>query len=67
MQVFVDDPIIAVAGTFKERRDLLTMLLLLWAVLGFKFSWKKGQLGAKVEWIGAELWSQDLSLGTQNI
>ena len=55
MQVFVDDPVIAVAGMLKERRDLFTMLVLLWAILGFSPSWKKGQLGAKVEWMVAEL------------
>jgi hypothetical protein len=55
MQVFVDDPVIAVAGTRDERYTLITMLLLFWAALGFRFSWKKGQLGATVQWIGAEL------------
>ena len=53
IQIFVDDPATAVAGSLDTQRHLVGLLLLLWSVLGLKVNWKKGQFGKKVDWIGA--------------
>ena len=54
-QTYVDDPAGAVwARTREERTILITIFLLTFQVMGFKFSWKKGQRGRKVDWIGGE-------------
>jgi len=55
IQTFVDDPAGVVAGrTRGERSKLFTILLFFWACVGFRLSWRKGQRGASIEWIGAE-------------
>ena len=53
IQVFVDDPAVAIAGDESKRRRLAGMLLLIWAALGLQINWGKGQHGRSVEWIGA--------------
>ena len=54
-QTCMDDPAGAArARTREERTILITIFLLIFRVLGFRFSWKKGQRGKKVDWIGSE-------------
>ena len=48
---FWDDPIFI---AFGQRLRLFTVVLLIWAALGFDLSCKKGQKGPRVEWIGGE-------------
>ena len=54
IQCFVDDPAIAVRGDQATRRKLLSFVLLLWALLGFQFQWKKGSRGRSITWIGVQ-------------
>ena len=63
IQVYVDDPAIAVAGnTRQERARRVALLLLLWTVLGMDISWSKGQFGPSVQWIGAQITAQPKSV-----
>ena len=55
LQIFVDDPAIATRGTPEVRAWNLGILLLFWAVLGFRFNWPKAHRGQTVPWIGAQL------------
>eukprot|EP00971_Amphidinium_carterae_P261317 5184127-Amphidinium_carterae.1 len=56
LQVFVDDPFLAVVGTsHADRARKLCLVFLLWASMGFGLAWHKAQYGVKVEWIGASL------------
>jgi hypothetical protein len=52
LQCFVDDPILAVAGSEATRRRTMIAVVLWWAALGTKLSWAKIACGKSVEWIG---------------
>jgi len=54
-EIYVDDPLMAVAGTAPRRQKLLTMALLTLDVLNFPLAWEKGIRGSTVVWIGAQL------------
>ena len=53
---YVDDPLAAVLGTEEERRMMTTLMVLIWAALGFKLAFSKDQHGTQVTWIGGTLW-----------
>eukprot|EP00971_Amphidinium_carterae_P194681 3863413-Amphidinium_carterae.1 len=56
LQIFVDDPFLAVVGTSEEdRARKLCLVFLLWASMGFNLAWHKAQYGKSVDWIGASL------------
>ena len=55
LQCFVDDPIIAVRGSWRDRNLRLAAILLLWCALGFRLSWAKASRGTSVSWIGGTL------------
>ena len=40
---YVDDPLAAVLGTEEERRMMTTLMVLIWAALGFKLAFSKGR------------------------
>ena len=52
MQVYVDDPILTAAGSHEQSRWLFTVVLLFWAALGFKLSWKRRpeRLKSRTDW-----------------
>ena len=49
---YVDDPLAAVRGTTAERKLNMTIMILVWAALGFKLAFAKGQAGRTISWIG---------------
>ena len=53
LQIFVDDPILTLAGPSKGKRRLATRFLLWAAVCGYPLAWAKAAGGPKVVWIGA--------------
>ena len=55
LQVFVDDPLVALCGNESEQRRELAILLWWWLACGLSMSWKKGSAGSCVEWIGTEI------------
>ena len=55
VELYVDDPIIALYGTPAERRRELAIILTWIVVLGYRLSWKTAARGATVEWIGAQV------------
>ena len=52
-QLYVDDPILACAGTEQSRTRSFARVVLVWLSLGARFAWQKARLGKSVEWIGA--------------
>ncbi|CAK9014935.1 unnamed protein product [Durusdinium trenchii] len=60
LQLYVDDPIITVAGTATQRNRAMAATIVLWAVLGVRLAYRKAARGSAVTWIGAELSLHDL-------
>ena len=56
-EVYVDDPLMATAGTQAQRDSTFTIALLVLQASGFPLAWGKGVLGKSVTWIGAQLTS----------
>ena len=54
MEVYVDDPIMALRGTEEVARHHAALAILGWSVLGVPLAFKKGQFGQTAEWIGAQ-------------
>ena len=52
MQAYEDDPMLIAAGSREQRLRFFTAVLLFWAALDFDLSWKEGQTGPRVAWIG---------------
>ena len=55
LSIFVDDPLLAVAGDEGKRELIILRVLCLWSALGLQAAWDKAQRGKRVQWIGAEL------------
>ena len=55
MHCFVDDPIGSIRGDSTTRKIAVTTMVLCWEALGFGLSYRKGQLGSSVVWIGGKL------------
>eukprot|EP00971_Amphidinium_carterae_P332078 6466028-Amphidinium_carterae.1 len=53
LRVYVDDPLVAVAGPPCLASYRFGLLLLLWQSFGFDLSWAKGGWGRSLCWIGA--------------
>ena len=53
LQIYVDDPVIAVAGSKDVRDHSLALILVFWISCGARLAWKKAALGPTVKWIGA--------------
>ena len=68
---YVDDPLAVTIGTAAVAKQRFAMMILLWRVLGFKLSIKKGAFGQKVAWIGLEFQATDsevkATIGTKKI
>ena len=56
---YVDDPLAAIRGTDADRRMFAAIVVLVWAALGFKLAFSKGQLARIVTWIGGTLHIED--------
>ena len=55
IQIYVDDPAVAVAGaTAKQRTWVAARILLVWMAVGAKLAWHKAEFGKQVQWIGAQ-------------
>ena len=61
LQVYVDDPALALVGTWERRVRLLSRALLWAAVLGLPIAWDKAYAGNSIVWGGAKI-----SLGVGN-
>ena len=55
LQVFVDDPIVALRGTSEQIEDMAAKILILWRIMGLEIAWKKGSLSHSTDWIGAKV------------
>ena len=55
LQIYVDDPAFAAAGTQAEREECIAVFLLWLAVLGFPIAWDKAYAGRSIEWGGANI------------
>ena len=54
IETYVDDPIIALAGTPSQRIGAATALLVFWNCLGCELAWDKAEFGNTVMWIGVQ-------------
>lgn len=54
LQVYVNDPVVVVAGSQMERSRLIARTLVLWAALGARIALHKAARGTSVKWIGAQ-------------
>ena len=55
LHVYVDDPVVCVGGTPRERRRHLATLVLLWRCINLELAFEKGSVGRAVDWIGVHL------------
>ena len=55
MATYVDDPLTALVGSRPRRLRNLSLLLLTFGALGIQLSWKKGDRGTKLTWIGVQM------------
>ena len=49
-EIYVDDPLVAVTGSKRQRTRLFTIAALALAVLGFPMAWSKAVVGCDVTW-----------------
>ena len=56
---YVDDPLAVVMGDTTTRKTTMAMMVLVWESMGFRLSYKKGQRGRTVDWIGGTLTLND--------
>ena len=54
-QVFVDDPWVALSGSPDQCARMTAVLVIVWRILGVGLAFGKGQLGDRVNWIGASI------------
>ena len=59
-QIYVDDPLVTVAGTLGERSHMLAVTLAWLSLIGIPLSWSKVHINNRVEWIGAVISSDHL-------
>jgi hypothetical protein len=55
VQVYVDDPLLTIAGKPKDRLLNFRIAILWWCVAGLELAWTKLAHGKEVEWVGAML------------
>ena len=61
-QLYLDDPLLVVAGTAEQRRYLIAMYFLTVRMLGISMAWHKTARGLELVWIGV-LFRLDLEKG----
>ena len=52
---YTDDPLATMLGDQHSINHYVSVLILVWRVLGFKLAFKKGQLGNAVCWVGYDI------------
>jgi hypothetical protein len=55
LQTFVDDPCFVITGTRSCIDAVVATMIMVWRCLGFPSSYREGQMGTSVTWIGANL------------
>ena len=55
LQIFVDDPILVVAGDVGERQEMIGLFIFVLRFVNLKLAYHKGQYGQSVDWIGTTL------------
>ncbi len=55
VQVYVDDPLVALKGSTASRLQELCLILLWVSLVGLRIAWSKLGLGSSANWIGATL------------
>eukprot|EP00972_Heterocapsa_arctica_P050697 7452811-Heterocapsa_arctica.AAC.1 len=53
MQIYVDDPLLAVLGNRQQRDRTFAVIIVTWLALGFNLSFAKAARGRSVTWVGA--------------
>ena len=52
MQTYVDDPGTTIGGVQRDRRRIITLMVLALRAINVRLAFRKGQLGVDVAWIG---------------
>ena len=55
MQLYVDDPCVAIRGTPAQRRRIRCIVVVTWAIFGLPLAFHKARCGSAVVWIGCQL------------
>ena len=55
MQVFVDDPWLALLGSTSQTDRMTAVIIVVCRILGVGLAFAKGQVGGSINWIGATL------------
>ena len=71
MQLYVDDPLIALRGSKRMRKRMAVKFVAVFLVLGVGLAFSKAQLGHTVTWIGVEFaiqpWELTLSIPLEKL
>ena len=62
LQIYVDDPLLAVRGSKSCRRLLAARFVAVLTLLGFRLAFDKAQFGQCVTWIGVQIHIKGLSV-----
>ncbi len=55
MGTFVDDPIVAIAGTEEQWNGSVSIVVVAWRTLNMRLAFEKAKRGIQVDWIGCAL------------
>ena len=55
LQVYVDDPWLALRGDRQTRDRHIAMVILAWRIMGVRLAFKKAHRGFSMDWIGANI------------
>ena len=55
MNVYVDDPLVILRGTFLQRNRITALIILAWRILGVNLAYTKAQCNDTIDWIGWNL------------
>ena len=63
LETYTDDPCLVVRGSSARRQRVMAITILLWRLLGFPLSWRKGSRGRQISWIGGHFELKPQSTG----
>ena len=55
LQLYVDDPLLALYAAPRRKRIIIASVVMLWLMMGFDLAYHKGQFGHEVCWVGYDL------------
>ena len=65
LQVYVDDPLLALKGQKQRRRVLAVRFISCFILLGVRLAFDKAKIGNRLTWIGMDIWVRDWCVEVQ--